>query len=480
MSLGVLALALFGLVPRASAGASDAQSDLMQDLSKANLNTLSHDEEKRRFMNTITVEKMRIQHSLLQNTFDSALELYHAGNYEGASELAARILAIDPSFEDAAMLRQAAGQLKGSPRSWSSEMHVVDQRFKEGLDLYQQNRLVEAQKKFEEVTELSPTHLKARYWLHRVQGELADVHYARGEEAYAAGEYQKTLDHWYAALLLNPSYPKLVDSIQKVEEEKRKRDANRLMQTAVGYVGKGDIQRGLDTLNQVLQLNPGDSKAQAMLAEIKNTAAMKNIADGDKLFKKMQFEAAIKEWDKARQWGYDADKLNKKIAAAKENERRIEDAKQKKAEDEEKRREAAEAAAKKKAEEAAARKAKEEEEGASGENKPAGTGEGGDSLSFKLDTNTPGDKKDQKPKEVDGKKVIDASGATQMSAEQQAKVTQANKQEALQHYQQGMVYMQNRQLDQAKHELDTAKKLDPSNLEIDAALRRIDAIVQGQ
>ena len=66
------------------------------------------------------------------------LDLYRRGDYEGTRELAAKILAIDPGYEKAAVLQRAAVQLKGSPVPSVSQRQLIEDRLDDGLRLYRQ------------------------------------------------------------------------------------------------------------------------------------------------------------------------------------------------------------------------------------------------------------------------------------------------------------------------------------------------------
>lgn len=462
---------LFGLLPllpllsllSVAAVAAGPDAALMKDLSEAKLDILSSEDEKRRFMNTVALEKLRIQHRMLRGIYESAFDMYKSGNFGGAQEITMRILAIDPTFEDAVLLRGAAQELLGRPGRRLSERQMLGERFKDGLELYHENRLVEAQRKFEEVVKLSPTHLKARYWLKRVQGDLAEIHYVKGVEAYKAGRLQKTLDRWYAALLLDPGYPKLVLGIERIEVEKRQRDTNRLMQQAITLYSQGRIQDTLGLLKRILEINPGEPKAQSLLAEVSLRFAKEHVARGRKLYQKRQFQKAIRQWQRAEKFGYDKEKIRALVARGRQMIRREREAKQQ-------REELAKRREEEKEEEPTEEKKKPTEE-----KKKPGVSE----YKFGLEM-TGAVEGSEKAKMVEGEKVISAKGGTEMSFGQKKKATEAARREALQRYQAGMVYMQNRQIEKAKYELEQAKRLDPSNIEIDAALRRIDAIIAGR
>lgn len=458
-------LALLLALAPAALRAQAPEAALLQDLSKARLDNLSDEEEKKRFLNTIAVEKMRIQAKMLRGTYESAFDLYKHGQYDSAQDVANRILAIDPHFEDAKLLGDAASRLKGSAPGWASERRMLEDKFNEALDLYQKGRLVESERKFEEVTKLNPSNLKARYWLKRVQDELAEAHYAKGLDSYDKGNLQDALDHWYAALLLNPGYPHLSSAIEKAEAEKRRQDTNRMMEEALTAYGDGRLDESLAQVRQILQLDPAAPKAQSLQREIQQSISTKHIDEGRKLYQARKFSEAIAKFQQAAAVGYDKDKANALVLQAKEQMRKDKEAKEKARELAEQRRKEAEEAKKAEAEE----QVKTDQAASQDEYGMSGIQDLGAEKKAKA-----------KPKTVDGKAVVGAAGASEVSPEAQKQATESQKREALQHYQTGMVYLQNKDLTRSKAELEQAKKLDPSNMEVDAALRRIDAYISGQ
>src|SRR5947199_370501 len=101
------------------------------------------------------------------------------------------------------MLRRAALALQGTKKTYLSESQFVDHKFAEAMTLYREGRLAEAATRMEETSKLAPSNLKAKYWLHKFNGELADEHFRRGEDAYRHHRLRETLDQWYSALVLN-------------------------------------------------------------------------------------------------------------------------------------------------------------------------------------------------------------------------------------------------------------------------------------
>ncbi|MBI5202549.1 MAG: hypothetical protein HY925_13240, partial [Elusimicrobia bacterium] len=172
---------------------ADSES-LFLDMSKINLGTIQTEEDRKKYLYTIQLEKARITRKTLKAVYENAYDLYKAGDYEGTREMTQRILAIDPGFEDAAILQRASIELKGSRRPFISERKLIDDKFEEGMALYRQGRVVEASERWEEAVKLGPGNLKARYWLKKARGEIADEHFRRGQKAYRQHRLREALD----------------------------------------------------------------------------------------------------------------------------------------------------------------------------------------------------------------------------------------------------------------------------------------------
>lgn len=429
----------------AGAQASKARDTdaLFLDMSKLNLGTISSEDDKKKYIYTIQLEKARVTRKTLKSVYDNAFDLYRQGQYEAANDLTRRILSIDPGFEDAAILQRATIDLKGSTKPRQSERKLIEDRFEEGMALYRQGRLVEATQRWEEASKLSPTNLKSRYWLRKARGELADEHFRRGQKAYRQHRLRETLDQWYAALVLNPKYPRLVQAIAKVEAEAREQDANEKLQTALNLYSQGLVLESLKMLDKVLEAGPGNQKAQKLQAEIRAEVANQHVAEGRRLYESRRYDAAMKEWKQAVNYGYDPKAADQLVARAKEQIRREEAA----------RRRAAELARQR--EEERARKKEEEERLAA----------------------------EEKKREEEEKAKAQAAAATTAAAPGQAAPptpsAESNRQASQQAYLAGMIYFQKGDYEKARDEWLRAKQLDPSNADAVTGLQKIEQLYGG-
>ncbi|MDD2806584.1 MAG: tetratricopeptide repeat protein [Elusimicrobiales bacterium] len=410
-----------------------SEESLFLDLHKTGLGSLNELDEKRKFIETIKLEKQKIQGTMLNNVYENAFEYYKRGNYEDAKDLAAKILSIDPNNQDAQMLLEASNQLRGSLRPGMSEKLMIEDRFKNALSYYTEGRIVEAHAKMQEVVKLSPNNIKAKYWLAKMKDDLKEYYFEQGAADYKARDLKGSLDNFYNALLIKPKDGLTIEWITRVEDELRQQKANDRLKEALEYYAQGKLLAAYQGLRSALEVQPGDSKAGKLLGEVKTEIENGFVAAGKKLYGARRYPEAIGEWDKAKPYTSNMAYLNNLISRARQ---------QMKLESDEKRRRAEEAA--RRAREEEERRAKEEE--------------------------------DRRKAEAEAKR----KGMTiEEVAKKPAGVSEENKAAAQTHYLEGLKYFQNSNYDEARNEWTKAKQLDPTNADTAAGLKRIEQILAG-
>jgi tetratricopeptide (TPR) repeat protein len=408
---------------------------LFLDFSKTQLGPLGSAQAKTKYLYTIQLEKSRLTDKLLRTVYENAYTLYRQGDFDGARELTAKILAMDPTFQDASILHRAAVELNGTTAPMVSERKLVEDRFEEGLALYRQGRLVEASQRWEETVKLAPGNLKARYWLKKVRGELADEHFRRGQTAYRQHRLRDSLDQWYAALLLNPKYPRLVPAISKAEAELRGQEANEKLQRALNLYGQGDTEASLKLLDEILTIEPGQEKATQLIAEIRLEIAKQHVAQGRNLYRERKYTAAIKQWNRSVEFGYDPRRANVLVARARDQMRR-------------------EAEAKRQAEE---RKKREEERQKEEEEQRVK------------------EEEERKKKEAEeAARTLDASPVEGAAPIAPSGPSEEDKKRAIKHWNEGIKHFQNNDYAKAKDEWILCKRFDPGFTECIQGLQRLE------
>jgi tetratricopeptide (TPR) repeat protein len=439
--LAVLLLLAAGRA-RAADGKVQEAEGLFLDMSKLNLGTISSEDDKKKYIYTIQLEKSRVTRKTLKNVYENAFDLYKNGQYEAANDLTRKILSIDPGYSDASILNRATIDLKGSTKPRVSERRLIEERFEEGMALYRQGRLVEASERWEECSKLAPGNLKAHYWLRKARTEMAEEHYRKGRQAYRQHRLREALDQWYAALVLNPRYPRLTVELAKVEAESREQDANEKLQAALNLYSQGLVLESLKMLDAVLESGPGNVKAQKLQAEIRAEVANQHIAEGRRFYEGRQYDKAIAEWKHAVEYGYDPKSADQLVARAKEQTRREAAAKTRAAEVQKQRDEDAKKQKDDEAKVAAEAKKKEEED---------------------------------KAKAIADGKTQAATGQTP-AAPLPAQNAESNRQASQQAYLEGVIYYQKGDYEKARDKWLHAKQLDPSNSDAIAGLEKIEKL----
>jgi len=410
-----------------------SEESLFLDLQKTGLGALNELDEKRKFLETIKLEKQKIQGIMLDNIYENAYEYYRNGNYEDAKDLAMKIINIDPNYQDAHMLLEASNQLRGSQRPGMSEKLMIEDRFKTALSYYTEGRIVEAHTKMTEVVKLSPNNIKAKYWLAKMKEDLKDYYFQKGSQDYQARDLKGSLDDFYNALLIRPRDALVIEWITRIEDELRQQKANDMLKSALEFYAQGKLKDAYEGLKHALEVQPGDSKANKLLAEVKSEIENGYLASGKKFYGTRKYPEAIGEWDKAKPYTANMSYLNTLIARARQ---------QMKLESDDKRRRSEEAARRVKAEEEAAAK----EEAAR--------------LAAEADAKRKGVSIEEVVKKPQG-------------------VTEENRLAGQQHYMEGIKYFQNSNYDKARDEWTIARQLDPGNADAAAGLKRIESILSG-
>ncbi len=416
-----------------NAGPRKVKNDesIFMDLQKAGLSSLNNSQEKKEFMDVVHLQKQKIQYRMLQTVYENAFEYYKQGKYDEAKALSVKILSIDPNFEDAAMLLDASSQLKGKAKPFLSRRLLMEDRFRTALSLYKKGRIIEAYNKMEQVVKLSPSNIKAKYWLGKIEDNLKDYYFMKGKKAYKGRNLQGALDNYYNALLLQPKDSVILSEIAKTEEELRDSQANEKLKSALEYYAQGKLLSTYGELKKVLGIKPSDSKAAKLLNEVRAEIEKGYIAQGRKHYSKRKYASAIASWNKAKPYSESVSYINKLIKRTNDQIKR---------EAQEKKRRSEETSRRKKEE--ADRKKREAEERKRNISTPTKSG----------------------PIVDDGRKK---------------RILQENRIASQHHYLAGLKYFQNSDYEKAKNEWTIAKQLDPENADAQAGLKRIENILSG-
>ena len=423
MSRLVLFLVIFlsGIVSVYSQKTKD-ESTVFLSLGNIGLDKLNDVEEKKKFLETVYIEKQKIQNYVLDRILDNAYELYRKGDYEGAKTIAKKVLSIDPTYEEAKIIANISG---GSAKTKSIN---IDDHLSESLSLYQKGEILEAYKRIGVLVKISPSNAKAKYWYKKIESDLKNYYILKAEESYKNGDKKQALSFYYKALSYAPKDDEIISNLTRLENEIRDETVGIKLKQSLDLYSKGKLEESYKVMKEAVAINPNDDKTIKLFKELKSEIESKYLAMGNDYYKKKKYNDAIKFYNKAMEYSENPAKIEKSIEKVKQTIKKEEELRKKKEEERRRREEE--------------RKRKEEE----AKKKESET-------KTKIE-----EEKEDKTKEI---------------------ITQQNRQAAQKHYLEGIKYLQAGDYQKAKDEFTIAKKLDPENADIEAALKRIDQILKG-
>lgn len=409
--------------------AAQTPEALFLDMQKINLGTMNVGDEKKQYITSIQSDKQRIQDHMLKGVYENANALYKKGDHARAHELAERILAIDPSNQDARNLLQKTQNTSKGGGPLSKE--VLSDKFQQGLALYRQGHNLEASQKFEEVLASAPKNVRARYWLEKSYDKLFEEYDEKGDRAFIDGNYQLALNQWYSALLVKGDNDFIVSKIRQTEDKVKTDAVQHFLQQGLAQTRSGQLERAYASYNKALEIRPNDDNIRDMERNVKNKIASGYMDSGKDSYYAAKYDTAIAQWKKASQWGYDKKYVNSLISRA--NEQKQAELRARQEREEQMRREAEEAANRE-------RELREEE------------------------------RRRRKLEELQGEDLgslmqTDGSG-----------VSEENKRAADKKHTAALAHFQNNDYERARTEWTIARQLDPTNPDVEEGLKRLDEL----
>lgn len=190
-----------------------------------------------------------------------------------------------------------------------SESEILNMKFEEGISLYKMGRLVESQKKFEEILVLRPHEVRAHDWIKRIDNEIAEQHVRRGFYAYKNGDYQEALNQWYSVLLIKKEDRELTAKIAEVEATMKKEESQKVLNQAFSLYSKGKLVPAYREFEKALEIQPGEQQTQKFVMQLKQEIANGYYSAGQKAYGSKKYNTAIANWKEAKNWGYNQNEI---------------------------------------------------------------------------------------------------------------------------------------------------------------------------
>jgi tetratricopeptide (TPR) repeat protein len=221
-------------------------------------------------------------------------------------------------------------QLIGCNTIYRSVRDKKERSYKEGVELFNQNKIKEANERFETVVDIEPEYRDAKQYLAQTRRALAfkkrniqqraDVNYDRGVVQMKYRQYDNALQLLLLAKEQNPDQTDVNDKI----DECRKKLAPRfdyLLKVAERQFQWGQYIAAYNTCLKAKTYDPSSIQLYTTMKKIEtklDEKAEKYVDRGKKFYDKKQFQAALAQYQYARQvypWDEDIKEMIEKTDA---------------------------------------------------------------------------------------------------------------------------------------------------------------------
>ncbi|HVO33131.1 MAG TPA: tetratricopeptide repeat protein [Elusimicrobiota bacterium] len=166
----------------------------------------------------------------LQAAFERAAALYKAGHYTDALEAFRQLAIQEPEYPQLGFYlvqAEAAAEKDRARRLGEAKREQMAKLMDKGVTALEQEKYESAERAFEEVLSIDPSHTQARSYLAMAKTEssrlhdpkAAQMHYEAGLIAYASGKLDEAVREWRVAARMDPQNEKVSVALNKVQRE---------------------------------------------------------------------------------------------------------------------------------------------------------------------------------------------------------------------------------------------------------------------
>jgi tetratricopeptide (TPR) repeat protein len=166
----------------------------------------------------------------LKALFDAGTSLFQEKHFTRALEEFRKLAIRDPEYPQLGyylVQAESAAEQERAQRLGEEKRQDIDRALQAGVAAMENEQLQDAEKNFEKVLKLDPSHPQARSYLAMVRAETqkrhdpkaAQMHYEAGLIAYASGKLDEAMREWHMAVRMNPGHEKALNALAKVQKE---------------------------------------------------------------------------------------------------------------------------------------------------------------------------------------------------------------------------------------------------------------------
>jgi tetratricopeptide (TPR) repeat protein len=298
--------------------------------------------------------------ALIREQFESRVRTHRtwAAQYESEGDYAAAldewqaVLAYIPddsvATAEAARTRELLVAQQAAATESAANQAVIRTRFSQGLTFYENKDYVRARAEWQAILDIDSTHAGALEYLDKTQAAIdqeVSGHITRARRFERTGRYTEAIGEWNNVQLYEPDNTEAAAAIKRLrsriesvsqdfESAQRRLRIVNLYNESLQLYNRGEYQRAVTNLDEVLRLQPDheDAKRLRALANRKLTPLTadekarirKLYLSGMQFFAKDEYSSAIAEWQKILEIDPTNESVQRNIEEARQRLRKLE------------------------------------------------------------------------------------------------------------------------------------------------------------
>jgi tetratricopeptide (TPR) repeat protein len=254
----------------------------------------------KQFIEDIKAEKFifddtRPFQNLVKELYEKGMVFYRKGAYKDAIEKFERAKELDPANTQIKKYLNLSNQNLLTMKQKEDEEKLIEQADK----LRSEGNIEKARLIYEKVYAQNPANTHAQFYLNEFD-KISENFFQNAKNLFEQNKIKESYEKIKEAIEFNNKNFEAIEFQKKIklklatflDEEKKKKEANKLYNKAVEYFGKGDYEKAIELWEEVLAINPDDAQAKKNI-ELANQKLKENESNKAKKIEKLLEQAEL-------------------------------------------------------------------------------------------------------------------------------------------------------------------------------------------
>jgi len=233
--------------------------------------------------------------NLVKELYEKGMVFYRKEAYKDAIEKFERAKELDPANTQIKKYLNLSNQNLLTMKQKEDEEKLIEQADK----LRSEGNIEKARLIYEKVYAQNPANTHAQFYLNEFD-KISENFFQNAKNLFEQNKIKESYEKIKEAIEFNNKNFEAIEFQKKIklklatflDEEKKKKEANKLYNKAVEYFGKGDYEKAIELWEEVLAINPDDAQAKKNI-ELANQKLKENESNKAKKIEKLLEQAEL-------------------------------------------------------------------------------------------------------------------------------------------------------------------------------------------